>query len=528
MSGSSLPPICTPRSRGSSIHEEEDNGIHRPRGSSSFHDTSSSSITNSSIISTSSSSNSSSSTTDAPFAAAAIPLHLNFNAWTNKSTSSAADSNNDVSVAKKGGGGDICSNFSTWSSAASVDELLRKDHNRHLFSRDFFIEFIKDELFSAFFKENRQASYKQKCIYIEELVEEHIRTPRISKLSGFVPSIGVFHTPLHITEAFDHLDKKYNISRRMHIPPSFTEIKDMLNLSQTWAVGSRLGLATFDGDGTLYDDGENFGKYPKIGEYIVKLLRSGVFISVVTAAGYGLDGSKYEVRLRGLIDMFVAAGLSDEEASRFYVCGGQCNYLLQCKYVVDELDVASKKHIAKLIPVPYDVWQKESLGGPRPYYWPSSDIERILNLAEAILKDAINPESEDRLFNADEDLITIIRKERTVGIFSKEPIRLRRDPLNEICFRIKVAMEKLEPKPSIPYCVFNGGHDAWTDIGNKAVGIAALQKYLNVTSNHTIHFGDQLLRQGNDIAARAVAATIWVSNPIETNLNLARIWEKFN
>jgi hypothetical protein len=37
-----------------------------------------------------------------------------------------------------------------------------------------------------------------------------------------------------------------------------------------------------------------------------------------------------------------------------------------------------------------------------------------------------------------------------------------------------------QPRITLPYCVFNGGTDAWLDVGNKSVGVAALQAYLEV------------------------------------------------
>ena len=34
-----------------------------------------------------------------------------------------------------------------------------------------------------------------------------------------------------------------------------------------------------------------------------------------------------------------------------------------------------------------------------------------------------------------------------------------------------------ESGATIPYCAFNGGSDVFIDVGNKRVGVAALQKY---------------------------------------------------
>ena len=50
-------------------------------------------------------------------------------------------------------------------------------------------------------------------------------------------------------------------------------------------------MITFDGDQTLYSDGENFEKNPKLAHALYQLLRHGVVVAVVTAAGY-----EYKVR----------------------------------------------------------------------------------------------------------------------------------------------------------------------------------------------------------------------------------------
>jgi hypothetical protein len=45
-------------------------------------------------------------------------------------------------------------------------------------------------------------------------------------------------------------------------------------------------LISFDGDQTLYSDGENFERNPRLAFYLYQLLRHGVNVAVVTAAGY--------------------------------------------------------------------------------------------------------------------------------------------------------------------------------------------------------------------------------------------------
>ena len=80
---------------------------------------------------------------------------------------------------------------------------------------------------------------------------------------------------------------------------------------------------------TLYSDGANFDSNPRLANYLFLLLRHGVTVAVVTAAGYEYKVEKYEYRLSGLLHFFKKKGLSPEECSRFYLFGGECNYLLQ-------------------------------------------------------------------------------------------------------------------------------------------------------------------------------------------------------
>eukprot|EP00985_Skeletonema_marinoi_P028476 scaffold24987_cov132-Skeletonema_marinoi.AAC.1 len=63
-------------------------------------------------------------------------------------------------------------------------------------------------------------------------------------------------------------------------------------------------LICFDGDQTLYSDGANFESNPRLAKYLFLLLKHGVTIAVVTAAGYEYQAAKYELRLSGLLAYF--------------------------------------------------------------------------------------------------------------------------------------------------------------------------------------------------------------------------------
>ena len=72
--------------------------------------------------------------------------------------------------------------------------------------------------------------------YFEELVNEHMRDPRNSRLKQMVPSVGRFFTPLPLRQAFVEYDAKYCITNRRFVNPTFNEIRHMLNLAQINAL----------------------------------------------------------------------------------------------------------------------------------------------------------------------------------------------------------------------------------------------------------------------------------------------------
>lgn len=88
-------------------------------------------------------------------------------------------------------------------------------------------------------------------------------------------------------------------------------------------------LICFDGDQTLYSDGANFDKNQRLAKYLYLLLKHGVTIAVVTAAGYEYQTMKYELRLSGLLTYFKEKGLEVDDLERFYIFGGECNYLMR-------------------------------------------------------------------------------------------------------------------------------------------------------------------------------------------------------
>ena len=101
---------------------------------------------------------------------------------------------------------------------------------------------------------------------------------------------------------------------------------------------------SFDGDQTLYSDGKNFND-EDLASYLIAFLQNGTYITLTTAAGYGLDASKYEIRVQYLLDAFKKASLPENVVSKFYVLGGECNYLLQCNQNYKLSPVTNCEHV---------------------------------------------------------------------------------------------------------------------------------------------------------------------------------------
>jgi IMP and pyridine-specific 5'-nucleotidase len=201
-------------------------------------------------------------------------------------------------------------------------------------------------------------------------------------------------------------------------------------------------MITFDGDQTLYSDGANFESNPRLAFYLYQLLRHGVTVAVVTAAGYEYNVEKYEYRLSGLLRYFQQRGLSDDECGRFYLFGGECNYLLRlgsdfCLHPVNETGpggwTTSTKHLAE-----------------SPGNWSEQEVTSLLDVSEASFNDTLN---ELNLRGR------VIRKRRAVGLIPAPGRVIDRESLDEAVLRVheKLNHANRGSGPSLPYCAFNGG-----------------------------------------------------------------------
>ncbi|KAF1987082.1 IMP-specific 5'-nucleotidase-like protein 1 [Aulographum hederae CBS 113979] len=364
---------------------------------------------------------------------------------------------------------------------------------------------------------------------VEELINDHIAhqqagTHERSKLKMLVPSVGMFFTPLYLHDAFVYQDNRRFISSRRFVPPSFNDIRLILNTSQVMSLtrGGPIELITFDGDVTLYDDGESLTEDNPVIPRILALMTKGTKIGIVTAAGY-TDARRYYERLHGLLDAIYASNLPSTYKQNLIILGGESNYLF--KFSEGEPD--------RLKFVPRKEWLLDDMVA-----WQDADITELLDVAEIALKDCITTMRLEA---------QILRKERAVGIIPLPGKKLFREQLEET---VLVAQKILEISPvgrRLPFCAFNGGNDVFVDIGDKSWGVRACQHFFacvptpisaipihgrsasvdaavipnpdptSIAGAKTLHVGDQFLSAGaNDFKARLACTTAWIANPAET------------
>ncbi|TKA72292.1 hypothetical protein B0A49_05701 [Cryomyces minteri] len=307
---------------------------------------------------------------------------------------------------------------------------------------------------------------------VEELINDHIAhqtagTHDRSKLKLLVPSISVFYTPLLLHEAFRYQDVRRHISFRRFVPPSFNDIRLVLNTAQVMSLvkDGPLELVTFDGDVTLYDDGESLTAENPVIPFIIRLMLSGTKIGIVTAAGY-TDAARYYGRLHGLLDAIHASDMP-------------------------------RRYKKNLVPdmlsyVPRQAWQLEEMRA-----WRDEDVVELLDVAERALRDCIS----NMKLRAE-----ILRKERAVGLIPKTAgYKFAREELEETVLVTQKILEMSAVGKRLPFC----GNDVFVDIGDKSWGVLACQRFFGgIEGGKTLHVGDQFLSAGaNDFKARLACTT---------------------
>jgi IMP and pyridine-specific 5'-nucleotidase len=337
---------------------------------------------------------------------------------------------------------------------------------------------------------------REAMVKAESLIKAHIENPQGSELSRKCPGIGMFFTELPLARALDYINTKVALEERRFVPPSFSEVRQIFNLAQVYALKDKVKMLTFDADDTLYDHGMDLEVGTWIVDALVTLMEAGYYIAVVTAAGYPGKPERYAARFNGLLEHLKAKNAPVEVTNRFFVMGGECNYLF--RVVPGSYD---------LFEVPITEWQTESMKN-----WKDEDICKVLDVAEEALRDSCKRMRLD---------VQFLRKSRAIGCFpTRAEDRIAYEALEDVALAIQDKMTQKStfgPAGSpVPFCAFNGNRDVWVDVGNKSYGIQALLEYLGIEGEHTCHLGDRFTNTGNDKASRGVAMTVWVTNPIET------------
>jgi IMP and pyridine-specific 5'-nucleotidase len=223
-----------------------------------------------------------------------------------------------------------------------------------------------------------------------------------------VPSVANFFTPLALHDAFIWQDQRRFISYRRFVPPSFNDVRLILNTAQVMSLvrNGPLDLVTFDGDVTLYDDGESLTPENPVIPRILRLMRTGSKVGIVTAAGY-TEARRYYERLHGLLDAIYTSDLPAAYKQNLVIIGGESNYCF--KFAGDSPDMLSL--------VPRQEWLLKEM-----VLWEESDVTALLDIAEASLRETVKNMRMEA---------TIVRKERAVGIVPKASHKFSRETLEE-------------------------------------------------------------------------------------------------
>jgi len=177
-----------------------------------------------------------------------------------------------------------------------------------------------------------------------------------------VPATGIFFTPLPLVQSFEEYDSIHQVSRRNFIPPSFNDVRHILNRAQVHAISPKVKLLTFDADQTIYKDGKVLEKNDPMCSLIIRLLQSGLRIAIVTAASYPNNPSRYEERLKGLLLHFVDDNIPTEVSSRFVVLGGECSFMFRTE-------------VGRFVQIKAEDFQlQEMVGTATSSAFPSSDL----------------------------------------------------------------------------------------------------------------------------------------------------------
>lgn len=221
---------------------------------------------------------------------------------------------------------------------------------------------------------------------------------------------------------------------------------------------------------------------------ILRLMRSGTRVGIVTAAGYTASRRYYD-RLYGLLEALQASDLPMSLKQNLVVIGGEANYCFKFD--------GTKQDLLDL--VPKQEWLLDEM-----LLWKEEDITELLDVAEASLRDCITYMHLKA---------QILRKDRAVGIIPMENHRLSRETLEETVLVTHKILEMSPVGRRLPFCAFNGGNDVFVDIGDKSWGVLACQRFFGmmegrgkaIEGGKSLHVGDQFLSAGaNDFKVRVL------------------------
>lgn len=338
---------------------------------------------------------------------------------------------------------------------------------------------------------------------VEQLIDSQLYLqskgqPEAGRLRQLVPGVGIFFTRLPLERAFYAQDERRSISRRRMVSPSFNDIRLILNTAQVMVLGAGrepVQLATFDGDVTLYDDGQSLERDSPVISRLLSLLRRDIYVGIVTAAGYSdKSGQQYAERLHGLFQAIQQSEeLSPEQKCNLLVVGGESNYMFRLNGAAGTLD-----------------WiEPEEWILPEVERWEEKDKKKVLDLGEMVLTNL-----KDRMHLPGQ----IIRKQHGVGLVPLPGKKMCREELEEVVLNAQNRLMISDAASRVQFCAFNGGSDVWIDLGDKRLGVLSLQRYLGgIKGERTLHVGDQFASIGaNDFKARLAGCTVWIANPSET------------
>lgn len=291
--------------------------------------------------------------------------------------------------------------------------------------------------------------------------------------------MGKFFTPLFIERAFVYQDELRAISSRRFVAPSFNDIRLVLNTAQIMSLAALpqpVRLVTFDGDITLYDDGQSLHPSNPVIARILGLMKRGLYVGIVTAAGY-TDASRYRERLYGLLEAVRdAAELEDAQRTNLIVMGGESSFMFRACMEAPDLLVG---------PLGRNEWQL-----PEMLEWEEADVQQLLDIAQQSLEDSVSTMRMDA---------SMVRKERAVGIIHAKGGKFPREQLEEVVLAAQKKLELSDVGRRLPFCAFNGGNDVFVDIGDKRLGVLCCQHFFgNVAGGQTLHIGDQFLSAGHN------------------------------